>query len=120
MTAILIIVGRFLIGAYFAQAGIRNFLKTPMHTDILRQKGIPMPRESLWVALAVQTLGGLMVALGILPAIGAIGLIAFTIVANYLYHNFTQFTGDERERHMNQVLGNVAVVGGLVLVVAGG
>ncbi len=120
MTAILIIVGRFLIGAYFAQAGIRNFLKTPMHTGILRQKGIPMPRESLWVALAVQTLGGLMVALGILPTIGAIGLIVFTIVANYLYHNFTEFTGDERERHMNQVLGNVAVVGGLVLVVAGG
>jgi putative oxidoreductase len=118
MTAILIIIGRFLLGAYFVQAGVRNFMKVPLHTDILEKKGVPMPRESLLVALAVQVLGGLMVALGIIPAIGAIGLIAFTVAANYLYHNFTLFTGADRESHLNSVLTNCAIIGGLLIVAA--
>lgn len=118
MTAFLIIAGRFLIGAYFVQAGARNFMKQPMHIGILTRKGVPMPRETLLGALALQVLCGLSVALGILPWLGAIGLIAFTVAANALYHNFTQFTGDERTSHLNSVLANAALVGGLLLVMA--
>ncbi|MBI4923090.1 MAG: DoxX family protein [Devosia nanyangense] len=118
MTAFLIIAGRFLIGAYFVQAGLRNFMKVPLHTDILGKKGVPMPRETLLAALALQVLGGLMVALGILPWLGAVGLIVFTVAANALYHNFTQFSGDERTSHLNSVLANAALVGGLLLVMA--
>ena len=119
LTALLIIIGRFLLGGYFLQAGIRNFMKIPLHTSILEKKGIPMPRESLLVALVVQVLGGAMVAFGVFPALGAIGLILFTIVANYLYHNFTQFQGEERKSHLASVLVNLGIIGGLLLVTAG-
>jgi putative oxidoreductase len=118
MTPTLIIIGRFLLGLYFIQAGVRNFMKLPLHTGILQKKGIPMPRESLIVALAVQVLGGLSVALGIFPAIGAIGLILFTIVANALYHDFWNYTGDERTPHFNSVMTNLAIIGGFLLVIA--
>ncbi|MBN9305026.1 MAG: hypothetical protein BGO82_10030 [Devosia sp. 67-54] len=116
--AVLVIVGRLLLGGYFVQAGVRNALKFELHTGILDKKGVPAPRLSLAVALAVQVLGGLSVALGIFPAIGAIGLIAFTIAANYLYHNFTRFTGAERQGHLSSVLTNAAIVGGFLLVIA--
>lgn len=116
--AVLVIVGRLLLGGYFVQAGVRNALKFELHTGILDEKGVPAPRLSLAVALAVQVLGGLSVALGIFPAIGAIGLIAFTIAANYLYHNFTRFTGAERQSHLSSVLTNAAIVGGFLLVIA--
>ena len=119
LATILIIIGRFLLGGYFLQAGIRNFMKMPLHTSILEKKGIPMPRESLILALAVQVLGGAMVAFGVFPAIGAIGLILFTIVANYLYHNFTLYQGDERQSHLGSVLTNLGMIGGLLLVAAG-
>ena len=118
LTVILIVIGRFLLGAYFVQAGLRNFMKLELHTGILHKKGVPMPRESLLVALAVQVLGGLSVALGIFPAIGAIGLILFTIAANFLYHNFTLYQGDERTSHLGSVLTNAAIVGGFLLVIA--
>ena len=118
MTAILIIVGRLLLGGYFLQAGLRNFTKLPLHTSILEKKGIPMPRESLIVALAVQVLGGAMVALRVFPAVGAVGLIVFTIAANALYHNFTLFQGDERTSHLNSVLTNLGIIGALLLVIA--
>lgn len=118
LTTILIIVGRFLLDFYFAQAGIRNFMKLDLHTGILAKKGVPMPRVSLLVALAVQVLGGISVALSIFPAIGAIGLIAFTIAANVLYHNFWAFSGDERTPHLNSVITNLAIIGGFLLVIA--
>ena len=118
LTAILIIVGRFLLGAYFVQAGVRNFMKFELHTGILEKKHVPQPRVGLFVALAVQVLGGLSVALRIYPAVGAIGLILFTIAANFLYHNFTRFSGEERVSHLNSVLTNAAIVGGFLLVIA--
>ena len=118
MTATLIIVGRFLLGFYFVQAGIRNVMKIPLHTDILTKKGLPFPREGLIVALAVQVLGGLSVALGIFPAIGAVGLIVFTIAANALYHDFWSYSGAERVTHYNSVVTNAAIVGAFMLVIA--
>jgi putative oxidoreductase len=118
LTATLIIVGRFLLGFYFFQAGIRNFMKFDDHRAILTRKGVPMPRESLLLALVVQVFGGVSVAFGIFPVIGAIGLIAFTIVANALYHNFWAYSGDERTRHYNSVVTNLAIIGGFLLVIA--
>ena len=118
MTTTLIIVGRFLLGFYFFQAGVRNFMKVPLHTGILTRKGLPFPREGLLVALAVQVLGGASVALGIFPAIGAIALIIFTIAANALYHDFWNYRGDERTPHYNSVVTNLAIIGGFLLVIA--
>lgn len=118
LVTILIVVGRFLLGAYFVQAGIRNLMKIELHTGLLAQKHVPAPRLSLLVALTVQVLGGLSVALGIYPAIGAVGLILFTIAANALYHNFTQFSGAERTSHLNSVMTNAAIIGGFLLVIA--
>lgn len=118
MTAILLIVGRFLLGFYFLQAGIRNLRKMPLHIDILTKKQIPMPRETLLFALAVQIVGALMVMLGIFPALGAFGLIGFTIVANALYHDFWNYSGDERTPHLNSVITNAAFVGAFLIVIA--
>jgi putative oxidoreductase len=118
MTATLIIIGRVLLGFYFIQAGVRNFMKVPMHTEILTKKNLPFPREGLIVALLVQVLGGLSVALGIYPAIGAIALIVFTVAANVLYHDFWNYTGAERVTHWNSVAANIGMVGAFLLVIA--
>ena len=118
MTATLIIIGRFFLGLYFLQAGIRNFGKIPLHIGILSKRGVPMPREALFLALAVQVVGGLSVALSIFPAIGAIGLILFTLGATLLYHDFWRFTGDERMSHFGSAMTNLALIGGFLLVIA--
>ena len=118
MTATLIIIGRVLLGIYFIQAGVRNFGKIPLHTGILEKRNVPMPRESLLLGLAVQVLGGLSVALGIFPAIGAVGLILFTIAATLLYHDFWRFPADERMSHWSSFVTNLALIGGFLLVIA--
>ena len=118
MAPILIILARILLGGYFLQAGLRNALKLDLHTGMLKKFGVPMPRVALYVGLALQILGGVSVVLGFYPAWGAAALIVFTILANALYHNFTRFTGEERIGHLNSVLTNLGMIGGLLLVIA--
>jgi putative oxidoreductase len=110
-----VVVGRLLLGAHFFIAGLRNFRNFTAHTAALAERNVPLPAASLAVALAVQTIGGAMVALGIYPAIGAAGLIGFTIVANALFHNFWAFTGPERVMHTNFTLTNMALCGALLI-----
>lgn len=118
MTAILIIVGRVLLGGYFLQAGLRNARKFALHTGILGRLGVPMPQAALVFGLALQILGGLSVGVGLYPAWGAAALIVFTVLANALYHNFLRYQGDERASHLNSVLTNLGMIGGLLLVAA--
>ena len=118
LTAVLIIVGRLLLGAYFFRSGLQNIGKVDLHTGILAKKGVPMPRVAMWIAVAAEILGGASVALGIFPAFGAIALIAFTIAANVLYHNFWAMQGEERASHLNSLVSNLALVGAFLIVIA--
>jgi putative oxidoreductase len=115
---VLILLGRFLLGAHFFIAGVRNFRSFTAHTAALAERNVPLPVAALAVGLAVQTIGGAMVALGIWPAIAAPALIAFTIVATVLFHNFWAFTGAERVMHTNFNLTNMALCGALLMAAA--
>lgn len=118
MTLFLISVGRFLLGLCFVVAGLRNFTKLDLHAGILEKKRVPLPRAVLVTGLVVQTAGGLSVALGLFPALGALGLIVFTLAASALYHDFWAHAGAERIPHVNAWLTNLALIGGFLLVIA--
>ena len=118
LTAILIIVGRFLLGAYFFRSGLQNIGKIDLHTGILAKKGVPMPRVAMMVAVAAELLGGASVALGLFPALGALALAVFTLAATILYHDFWAMQGDERASHLNSFVSNLALIGAFLIVIA--
>ncbi|HZY68224.1 MAG TPA: DoxX family protein, partial [Devosia sp.] len=98
--------------------GVQNLGKIDLHTGILAKKGVPMPRLALLLALAFEIVGGASVALGVFPALGALLLIAFTLGASVLYHNFWVMQGEERASHLNSMFTNLALVGAFLLVIA--
>jgi putative oxidoreductase len=118
LTAVLIIVGRFLLGAYFFRSGLQNIGKVDLHTGILAKKGVPMPRVAMWIAVAAEILGGASVALGVFPALGAAALALFTLAATVLYHNFWAMQGEERASHLNSLVSNLALIGAFLIVIA--
>jgi len=118
LTAILLIVGRFLLGAYFFRSGLQNMGKVDLHTGILAKKGVPLPRIAMWIAVAAEILGGASVALGLYPALGALALAVFTLAATALYHNFWSMQGEERASHLNSAVSNLALVGAFLVVIA--
>jgi putative oxidoreductase len=116
----LIILGRIGLGGYFLIAGIRNFTNLAVLDPMMEARKAPQPWLLLRVGLAVQTVAGAMVTLSLWPALGAFALAVFTIAANAMFHGFWEYTGEERKAHINSVLTNSAVVGGLLLVIATG
>jgi len=80
--------------------------------------GWPLPAPLLAIGFAVQLLGGLSLIFALWPVVGALILIAFLFGATPLYHNFFMFHGKERDPHLYFTLVNIALCGGLMMVIA--
>ncbi|HVY20170.1 MAG TPA: DoxX family protein [Bauldia sp.] len=120
MTPALIVLGRFLLGANFAYWGISNVRNIGNLDPMIAGKGVPQPWYALRLALAVEVIGGVLLALSIWPALAALSLIAFTIVVTPFFHAPWTVTGDQRKAEIGNVVTNGCVVGGLLLAVATG
>ncbi|HWA20521.1 MAG TPA: DoxX family membrane protein [Devosia sp.] len=117
-TATFIFVGRFLLGLMFIIAGIRNFARLEERFAFKTNYGFVLPRPAIVLGFAVQLIGGISVAFGLLPAWGALALIAFIVPATAFYHNALMFSGKEREPHIYFVTVNMALIGAFLLVIA--
>lgn len=117
-TTALLVLGRLFLGAHFFISGIRNLGILELWTTRMEGRRVPQARTALIVGFVVQTLGGVSVALGFWPALGGAALVVFTIVATVLWHNFWDYAGEERRVHINFNLTNMALIGGLLLVIA--
>ena len=79
---------------------------------------------SIWQILAlvvagVQVICALLVAFNVLTRTAAVVLLIFCAVATFAVHDFWNVTGDaERSNQMNHALKNVAIMGGLLMLVA--
>ena len=117
-SAILIIVGRAIFGAFFLVAGLRNFGHFSARRVLATNYGWPLPAPLLAIGFAAQLIGGLSLIVGLWPVVGALMLIAFLIAATPLYHNLFMFHGKERDPHLYLTLVNITLCGGLLLVIA--
>jgi uncharacterized membrane protein YphA (DoxX/SURF4 family) len=88
------------------------------HSGRLANKNVPFPDIALVIGFGMMLAGGASVLLDIHAAIGACLLIAFTLLANFLYHDFWNHKDNwaERNRALYVFCNNTAVMGGLVLV----
>lgn len=83
----------------------------------MASKGMPLIPFFLLGAIVLELAGGLAVLLGFKARIGALLLIVFLIPATLIFHNFWTLTGMERQIQMIMFLKNLAIMGGLLLVV---
>jgi uncharacterized membrane protein YphA (DoxX/SURF4 family) len=89
------------------------------HAKRLAGRGIPLAKLSLVGGFGMMLIGGTAILIDYQAQIGASILIAFTIFANVLYHDFWNKKDDwaERNRALYTFCNNVAVMGGLLMVV---
>lgn len=113
----LTIAGRVIFGGFFLIAGIRNFLHFGERKVLPTNYGWPLGSLTA-LGFAAQLLGGASLILNVWTAAGATLLIAFLVPATALYHNLFMFKGRERDPHLYLTLVNIALVGGLLLIIA--
>jgi putative oxidoreductase len=107
--------GRLLLATIFVLSGITKVLSPGPTIGAIQSVGLPF--EGVWLALVIcVTLGGgLLLAIGFWTRTAATALAIFTLVAGLLFHNAI---GDTNQ--MIHLLKNLALVGGLLQVLAFG
>lgn len=114
----ILFLARLLIGGAFLIAGIRNLPVLDRLAGFVGSRGVPMPRQALWLATAIQLVASVLVIIGVWLVPATLGLIAFIIGATVIFHHFWDFQGEERVTKRNSFSSNVIILGGLLALLA--
>ena len=113
------IVAHAMIAFLFLYRGITALPDFNDHVNRFRNLKVPVPRLVLVGGFATMLIGGVAVLLDYQASISAGMLIVFTIMANFMYHHFWTMTDPQlRRTHTWIFCNNIAVMGGLVMVIA--
>lgn len=110
--------GRLLLGGAFVFAGLRNVQNETFLTGLMTARGVPQARLALWAGIVLQTIAGALLMAGLWTATACAVLLLFLIVATPMFHNFWDHQGPDRASRINGFVGNVALAGGLLTLIA--
>lgn len=114
------LIGRLLIAAIFFVSGLAKVTDTSGTIAHMEEAGIPAASLLVWFAAIAELAGAVSIATGFLTRLGAIALVLFLIPATLLFHDFWNYSGAERLPQMVNFLKNLAIGGGLGLLIAHG
>ena len=111
---------RFCLSFVFLWSGILKALHPAAGKAEVAALGLPDAGLFLWLTVACQIAGGLMVLLGFWARLGALALLGFTIMATLLAHGTRGLTGDKRQQQETTTFEHLAIVGGFLFIVIHG
>jgi len=114
------LIGRILLAAIFLVSGIAKLTDTPGTVAHMVAMGIPYPDTLALVAGIAEVLGGIAIVTGLLTRAASLGLILFMIPTTLLFHPFWNFAGEARLPQMVNFMKNLAIIGGLAVLMAQG
>jgi putative oxidoreductase len=109
------LIGRVLIGVLFLLAGLSKLGAPAATQGYIASVGLPAPVAAYGVAVLVEVVGSVLLIVGFQVRIVATVLAIFTLVTALFFHN--NFADQNQMIHF---LKNVAILGGLLQVVAFG
>ena len=102
--------GRVLVGIFFVVAGISKFMNPAGTAAYMASAGVPLSGILVWVAALFLVVAGIMLMINKTAGMAAGALGLFVILVTLLFHI--------GEGQMVMFLKNVAILGGLVMVMA--
>ncbi|WP_420595277.1 DoxX family protein [Deinococcus sp.] len=117
--SILNVVGRAALASIFVQGGLSAVQQPQQRAKLVAQAGLPAPELLTQINGGVMVLSGSLMTLGIMPRTSALALLAALVPTTVVGHPFWQFEeGAQRQGQMLHFAKNLALMGGLLLVVA--
>ena len=109
---VLFLVGRALFGGVLAFTGLNHFANAESMVGYADAKGVPAAGLLVPFTGGMLVVGGLLVAVGAYPLVGAGALATFLLVTTPVMHDFwTVDDPQERQSEMTDFLKNVALLG---------
>ncbi|MBI4209826.1 MAG: DoxX family protein [Deltaproteobacteria bacterium] len=112
--------GRLFLSAIFMMAGFGKIMDLSGTSAYMASQGMPLVPFFLAMAIIFELGGGLSLLIGFKTRWGALALIAFLIPTTLIFHNFWADPPDQRQLQMIMFLKNLAILGGLLTVLAHG
>jgi len=115
------LVGRLALALIFILSGLNKITNFGAFSEGLGAGGLPMPQVLTVLAIALELVCALALAVGFQGGLAALGLVIFTILATAIGHRFWEITDPAvQSMQMIMFLKNIAIIGGLLQVWAGG
>lgn len=127
------VVGRVLLAILFIVEGTKKVFNIAATANYIASAKIPIPDEvvpylygipkyeaAAYLVAAVEIVCGLLILAGFAARWGALILVVFTAAATFYFHNFWEMSGELAAQNQVHALKNLAILGGLLLIVAGG
>jgi putative oxidoreductase len=114
------LVGRILISAIFLASGYTKLTDTANVIAYMNSVGIPYADTLVYVAGIAELAGAGALVLGLLTRLAGLGLMLYLIPVTAWFHGFWRLEGAEAQVQMFQFMKNLAIFGGLALLVAFG
>ena len=116
----LTLAGRALIALLFIPAGWGKIGGFAGLTGYIGSKGVPLPEAAAAIAIVAELGLGLMLILGWKARLAAAGLAVFVAVITPIFHNFWAMPAAQQMMQQQAFYKNLAIVGGLLVLVAFG
>ena len=110
-------VGRALIGVLFAVSGVNKILGFSYVAGWMASSGLPMANVLLAITILLELGGGLLLMTGFQAGLAAAALALFLVPVTALFHAFWSADAAGFQGQLTHFLKNVAVFGGLLMVV---
>jgi putative oxidoreductase len=117
-----LLIGGFCLAAVFAISALSKFRRDPTEIKVLANLHIPAPASAEVLVGVCEVIGALALVLGIYAQIASILLAIFMVVVSFAVLTFWS-PGDPapmRAQKLNSFAANIAIVGGLIYVIAAG
>ena len=112
--------GRALLALIFIVSGFGKITGFSATAGFMASKGMPIAEVLLVGTIAVEFLGGLMLLVGWKARWAALAIFLFIIPATLIFHNPAGLTGQEAQNQMINVMKNLSIMGGMLMVFAFG
>ncbi len=112
--------GRVGLATLFLWAGYGKLAHMDGNIGYMKAFGVPGPELLIWPALLAELIGGAMLLVGFKVRWAAAALIVFTLPATFIFHAYWGAPADQVMNAQINFMKNLAIVGGLLTVVAHG
>jgi putative oxidoreductase len=114
-----LLIGRIIFGGFFAFSGLNHFMNLGMMSGYAESKGTPAPKVAVAGSGVLLLVGGLSVALGVLPVIGLLLIVVFLLPTSILMHDFWAAPEEEKMNEQINFMKNMGLAGAALALMYG-
>lgn len=113
-------IGRVGLAALFLWSGYGKLAAMDANIGYMQAFGVPAAALLIWPAAVVELVGGALLLVGWQARWAALVLAVFTVPATFIFHAYWNAPADQALNAQIHFMKNVAVIGGLLGVIAHG